>query len=132
MTKMMFFSARMALLRSVQMNYHDAIWSKKQRSSMGLSLSLIMIVNMRFGYYLTQKHQCIYKTTSCTMIFNRLHSDQFGAGRCAHKHLTTPLLPLVSGTSLSHSRRPFHSALVLSPVAILSISDLPPKFWTPS
>ena len=31
MTKMMCFSARMELLRSVQMKYHDASWSEKAK-----------------------------------------------------------------------------------------------------
>ena len=31
MTKLMCFSARMELLRSVQMKYHDAIWSEQAK-----------------------------------------------------------------------------------------------------
>ena len=42
MTKLMYFSARIELLRSVQMKYHDASWSRKAKFLDGLSLPLIM------------------------------------------------------------------------------------------
>ena len=49
MTKMMYFSAHMELLRSVQMKYHDASWREQAKILDGFSLlPLIMIVNMRF------------------------------------------------------------------------------------
>ena len=57
MMKLMCFSARMELLRSVQMKYHDASRSEKAKILDGFVAALIMIVNMRFGFYMIQKHQ---------------------------------------------------------------------------